>query len=44
VADDDGVVTDENLFDEKAHDTLALGDVQRLGRGMQAGPSASIPP
>jgi hypothetical protein len=35
VADGDCVVTDENLFDEKANDTLAFRHVQRLCRGMQ---------
>jgi hypothetical protein len=36
VANNDGVVTDENLFDEKANDTLAFRNVQRLRRRTQA--------
>src|ERR1039458_4955678 len=36
VADDDGVVTDENLFDEQSDNTLTLDNVQRLRRGTQS--------
>src|SRR5271165_2247986 len=36
VANNDGVVTDEYLFDEQSHDTLALRNVQRLRRRTQA--------
>jgi hypothetical protein len=29
--DDDGVVADENFFDDEAHDTLPLEHVERFG-------------
>ena len=36
MADDDGVVIDENLFDEQSNDTLTLNNVQRLSRRVQS--------
>jgi len=35
VANDDRVVTDEDLFDQESNDTLAFSHVQGLGRGAQ---------
>ena len=37
MTNDDGVVTDEHLLDDEAHDALAFGDLERVGRGTQAG-------
>jgi hypothetical protein len=35
MSDDDGVVTNEDLFDDEAHDALALNDVKRVGGAAQ---------
>ena len=36
MADHDRVVIDEDLFDDEAHDSLPLHDVERRGRRTQA--------
>ena len=33
--DDDGVVADEDVLDDEAHDSLALDDVKRVGGAAQ---------
>ena len=35
--DDDGVVADEDVLDDEAHDSLALIDVKRVGGAAQTG-------
>lgn len=36
MADNDGVVADQNLLDDEAHDSLALDDVKRIGGAAQS--------
>src|ERR1039457_5670930 len=36
VADNDGVVADQNFLDDEAHDSLALEDVKRVGGAAQS--------
>src|ERR1019366_560542 len=36
VADNDGVVADQNLLDDEAYDSLALEDVKRIGGAAQS--------
>ena len=35
MADDDSVIANENVFDDEAHDSLALNDVERVGSAAQ---------
>ena len=37
VTNDNGVITDEHLFDDEAHDALAFGDLERVGGATQTG-------
>ena len=40
MSNDDGVVTNQDIFDQQAHDPLLFLDIERFGRGPQAGEEA----
>jgi len=41
MANGDGIVSDQDFFDHQPHDPLALGDIERLSGGAQAGKKGS---